>query len=99
MANLESIDVLVASATADRPESLYGHLLLHIRYAGRSEGFEPVYQFGAVTDTNVDPITYFSRGLFGGFLSVIELNSFRAVDRIFLQYEQRKGRAPAPPDT
>lgn len=87
--HIEAIDLLVASATADRPESLYGHLLLHIRYDDRSEGFEPVYQFGAVTDTNVDPLTYFSRGLLGGFLSVVEVNSFRAVDRMFLQYEQR----------
>lgn len=87
--NLEAVDVLVAAATADRPESLYGHLLLHVRYHDRSEGFEPVYQFGAVTDTNVDPLTYFSRGLLGGFLTVLDVNSFRGVDRIFLQYEQR----------
>jgi hypothetical protein len=87
--HVEAIDILVAAATADRPESLYGHLLVHIRYDDRSEGFEPVYQFGAVTDTNVAPLTYFSRGLLGGFLSVIQLNSFRSVDRLFLQYEQR----------
>ncbi len=87
--DIESIDILVAAATADRPESLYGHLLLHVRYRSRSEGFEPVYQFGAVTDTNVDPLTYFSRGLLGGFLSVMEVDSFRGVDRAILQYEQR----------
>lgn len=89
MSEVEAVDLLVAAATAARPESLYGHLLLHIRYRDRAEGFEPVYQFGAVTDTNVRPLTYFSRGLLGGFLSVIELNTYRAVDRMFLQYEQR----------
>lgn len=89
MNQIDGVDLLVAAATADRPESLYGHLLLHIRYKDRAEGFEPVYQFGAVTDTNVPPLTYFSRGLLGGFLSVIELNTFRSVDRLFMQYEQR----------
>lgn len=89
---IEGIDLLNAAATAASPESLYGHLLLHVRYADRADGFEPVFQFGAVTDTNVRPMTYFSRGLLGGFLSVMEVNSFRSVDRIFLQYEQRSLR-------
>ena len=86
---LESIDLLIAAASADRPESLYGHLLMHVRYADLAEGFEPVYQFGAVTGTHVAPLTYLSRGLLGGFLSVIEVNTFRGADRLFLQYEQR----------
>lgn len=91
--HLDSFDILLAAATSDRPESLYGHLLMQVRYrsgeAIRSQGFEPVYQYGAITDTDVDKVDYFVKGLFGGFMSVIQPNSFRGVDRLFLQYEQR----------
>lgn len=90
--DVEGIDILIAAATADRPESLYGHLLLHVRYRGASDGFEPVYQFGAVTDTDVGFIEYFSRGLLGGFWSAIEISDFRAVDRRIMQSEQRNLR-------
>lgn len=90
---LDGFDILLAAPTSNKPESLYGHLLLHVRYKSdgrvRGEGFEPVYQFGAVTDTNVSPVTYFTRGLLGGFPSILEFNTFRGVDRIFLQYQQR----------
>jgi hypothetical protein len=91
--HLDGFDILLAAATSDRPESLYGHLLMQVRYrsgeAVRSQGFEPVYQYGAITATNVDKIDYFVKGLFGGFMSVVQPNSFRGVDRLFLQYEQR----------
>ncbi len=90
---VEGVDILLAAATADRPESLYGHLLLSVRYREgqlvRSRGFDPVYQYGAVTDTNVNKVEYFAKGLFGGFLSVIQPNTFRGTDRLFMQYEQR----------
>lgn len=91
--HVEGVDILLAAATSDRPESLYGHLLLQVRYksgeAVRSRGFEPVYQYGAVTDTDVSKFDYFTKGLFGGFYSVIQPNTFRGIDRLFLQYEQR----------
>lgn len=87
--DVDGIDVLIAAATADRPESLYGHLLLHVQYRGASVGFEPVYQFGAVTDSDVGMIDYFTRGLLGGFVSAIEIADFRSVDRRILQDEQR----------
>ncbi|MFU8802897.1 MAG: DUF4105 domain-containing protein [Bradymonadaceae bacterium] len=91
-ANLDGIDILLAAATS-RPQSLYGHLLLHVRYRSdgkvASEGFEPVYQFGAVTDSDINPIDFFARGLMGGFSSVLEHNTFRGIDRLFLQFEQR----------
>lgn len=90
---IDEFDILLAAATSNQPESLYGHLLLHVRYKsdGRvhSTGFEPVYQFGAVTDTDVSSIVYFTRGLLGGFPSILEFNTFRGIDRIFLQYQQR----------
>lgn len=93
MNSAEGIDLLLAAATSDRPESLYGHLLLAVRYKSatsvRSQGFEPVYQYGAVTDSDVDKIDYFTKGLFGGFYAVIQPNTFRGIDRLFLQYEQR----------
>lgn len=89
----QGVDLLLAAATSDRPESLYGHLLLAVRYESstsvRSQGFEPVYQYGAVTDSNVNKLDYFSKGLFGGFYAVIQPNTFRGIDRLFLQYEQR----------
>lgn len=91
--DVEGIDILLAAATSDRPESLYGHLLLTVRYREgqtvRSRGFDPVYQYGAITDTDVNKIEYFAKGLFGGFLSVIQPNTFRGTDRLFMQYEQR----------
>lgn len=90
--NLAGVDLLLAAATS-RPQSLYGHLLMHVRYRSdgtvASEGFEPVYQFGAVTDSDVHPVDYFGRGLIGGFSSVIEYNTFRGIDRLILQFEQR----------
>ena len=93
MSNVEGIDLVLAAATSDRPESLYGHLLLAVRYKSgesvRSQGFQPVYQYGAITATNVNKLEYFTKGLFGGFKSVIQPNTFRGVDRLFLQYEQR----------
>lgn len=93
--DLDGFDVLLAAATS-RPQSLYGHLLLHVKYRGgglvRGMGFEPVYQFGALTDSNVDPIDYLIKGVVGGFPTVLELNSFRGVDRLFLQYEKRNLR-------
>lgn len=93
---LEGFDVLLAAPTARKPESLYGHLLLHVRYRSdgrvRGQGFEPVYQFGAVTATDVSRVEYFTRGLLGGFPSILELNTFRGVDRVFLQFEQRNLR-------
>lgn len=91
--DLDGFDLLLAAATADQPESLFGHLLLHVRYDGdgevRGAGFEPVYQFGAITDQNIDPVEYLTRGLLGGFPSILELNTFRGIDRLFLQYQQR----------
>ncbi|TXD34422.1 DUF4105 domain-containing protein [Lujinxingia vulgaris] len=93
--DLDGFDVLLAAATS-RPQSLYGHLLLHVKYRGgglvRGVGFEPVYQFGALTDSDVDPIDYLIKGVVGGFPTVLELNTFRGVDRLFLQYEQRNLR-------
>lgn len=90
---LQGFDILLAAATADQPESLFGHLLFHVRYGDdervHGRGFEPVYQFGAVTDEDVDPIEYFTRGFLGGFPSVLELNTFRGIDRLFLQHQQR----------
>ncbi len=89
VSQLESIDVLAAAATSDRPESLYGHLLLHLVYKGKSRGFEPVYQFGAVTDSNVGLINYFVKGLLGGFVSVLDVGSYRSTDKRVLRSEQR----------
>ncbi len=86
---LAGVDLLLAAPTARRPESLYGHLLLHVRYEGSGPGFEPVYQFGAVTDTDISPMTFFGRGLTGGFPTILELATFRAIDRHFLQHQQR----------
>ena len=91
--DVAGVDILLAAATSDRPESLYGHLLLTVRYREgqmvRSVGFDPVYQYGAITDTDVGMLEYFGKGLFGGFVSLIQPNTFRGTDRLFMQYEQR----------
>ncbi len=91
--NVTGVDVLFASEQTSRPESLFGHLLLHIRHDSpqrfRSEGFDYVYQFGALTDPEVDPITYLLRGMTGNFLAIFDLSTFRGVDHNYLQLEQR----------
>ncbi len=93
--DLEGFELLLAAATSDQPESLFGHLLLHVRYNEDDEdgvgarGFEPVYQFGAITDTDVDIVEYYTRGFLGGFPSILELNTFRGIDQLFLGYQQR----------
>lgn len=87
------IDILFASEQTSRPESLFGHLLLHIRHDDerrfRSEGFEYVYQFGAVTDPNINPINYLIQGMTGNFLAIFDLSTFRGIDYNYLQLEQR----------
>ncbi len=90
--NIEGIDILFAAERMDRPESLFGHLLLHIQHDStdffRGEGFEYVYQFGAVA-SDVDPITYLVEGFTGGFLTIFDLSTFRGIDHTYLQLEQR----------
>lgn len=91
--NIDGVDILFAAERTDRPESLFGHLLLHIRHDSedlfRGEGFEYVYQFGAVTDTDIDTITYIVEGFTGGFLTIFDLSTFRGIDHTYLQLEQR----------
>ncbi|MGM0559008.1 MAG: DUF4105 domain-containing protein, partial [Myxococcota bacterium] len=90
---LESVELLLATATSDRPESLYGHLLLHLRYAPKdyvdAHGFDPVYQFGAVTDTEIESLTYVIKGIFGGFPSVMTSHTFREIERMIMLREGR----------
>lgn len=86
---LEGIDVLLAAATADRPQSLWGHLLIHIRHHDRVEGFQPVYQFGAVVSSDIDPVEYVTRGLMGGYHAVLDPYDYREIDRAVLRTEQR----------
>lgn len=90
--NIKGIDILFAAERMDRPESLFGHLLLHIRHDSTEffggEGFEYVYQFGAVA-SDVDPITYLVEGFTGGFLTIFDLSTFRGMDHSYLQLEQR----------
>ncbi|RAL20168.1 hypothetical protein DL240_18290 [Lujinxingia litoralis] len=91
--NLDSIDVLFAAERTDRPQSLFGHLLIHVRHRSaelfRSTGFEYVYQFGAVTDSDIHPLRFVVEGMAGGFLAVFDLSTFRGIDRTYLQLEQR----------
>lgn len=87
--DLKNIEILAASATPDRPESIYGHLFMRLEYKGKSNGFEPVFQFGAVTSTDVSALDYFFKGLFGGFTSVLDISSYGATQRRILQREQR----------
>ncbi|TXD38109.1 DUF4105 domain-containing protein [Lujinxingia vulgaris] len=91
--NLMGVDVLFAAERTDRPESLFGHLLIHVRHRSaelfRSQGFEYVYQFGAVTDSDIHPLRFVLEGMAGGFLAVFDLSTFRGIDRTYLQLEQR----------
>lgn len=91
--NLVGVDVLFAAERTDRPESLFGHLLIHVRHRSaklfRSQGFEYVYQFGAVTDSDIHPLRFVLEGMAGGFLAVFDLSTFRGIDRTYLQLEQR----------
>jgi hypothetical protein len=90
---LDRVELLLATATSDRPESLYGHLLLHLRYSPGdrvdAHGFDPVFQFGAVTDTEVESLTYVIKGIFGGFPSVMTSHTFREIARMIMLREGR----------
>ena len=93
LGHIEGIDVLFASERTDRPESLFGHLLLHVRHKNtdlfRSEGFQYVYQFGAVPEADINPVEYLVQGLNGSFRTVFDLSMFRTIDHNYLQLEQR----------
>lgn len=90
---VEGFELLLASAATNQPESLFGHLLLHVRYKDDptpdSDGVEPVYRFGPITSTDVDPVEYWTRGFLGGFPSILETNSLRGIEHHFLHYQQR----------
>jgi len=94
--HVRGLQFVYASASSENPESLFGHLLIRIAYGPGAdifrEGFEPTYQFGAVTGSQVSPVGYFFQGLFGGFPSVLEFNTSRASDRIYLRYDRRNLR-------
>lgn len=91
--HLRGLNLIYASPSANHPESLFGHLFIHIEYGPGAdvfrEGLQPVFQFGAVTGREVTSAGYFLKGLFGGFPSVLEFNTLRATQRIYLRYERR----------
>ncbi len=94
--HFEGLELLYAAASSDQPESLFGHLLVHARYTNEASvfraGAQPVFQFGAITDTGVGPLGYVFGGMFGGFSSVLEFNTLRAIRRLYLRYEERELR-------
>lgn len=94
--HVRGLQFVYASASSENPESLFGHLLIRISYGPGADifrqGFEPTYQFGAVTGSRISTVGYFFQGLFGGFPSVLEFNTSRASERIYLRYERRNLR-------
>src|SRR5690554_1969780 len=91
--NITGIELVFVGARADAIESIYGHIIIRATYGSGAPYFrageQPVFQFGAVTPSTVSSAEYIFKGLFGGFSSVLEYNSWRVADRLFARYEGR----------
>lgn len=91
--NITGIELVFVGARADAVESIYGHIIIRATYGNGAPYFrageQPVFQFGAVTPSHVSSAEYIFKGLFGGFSSVLEYNSWRVADRLFARYEGR----------
>lgn len=94
--NIKGMDLVFIGARSDTAESIYGHIILNARYGSGAQYFragdQPIFQFGAVTASKVNTAEYIFSGLFGGFSSVLEYNTWRVADRLFARYEGRNLR-------
>ncbi len=90
---LQGVDLLLASAATRRGGSPFGQLLLHVRYGDEdgmaSHGVEPVYHFGVVSDDGLAVAQYITRGVLGGFESVLEMDTFEGIGHRYLSDEER----------
>lgn len=94
---LECFEVWYAPGADSRPESLFGHLLLQVRYEGR-DGDEDggVYRFELVDDEDVEVIQYYMRRVLGGFTSTLgdgaDVDDLGEVRRYELRLDDEQAR-------
>ncbi len=69
---LQGFEVWYAAGRSGRPESLFGHLLLQVRYGNASSEDDDIYHFDVVGDEEVGVIQFYLRRVLGGFSSVLE---------------------------
>ena len=62
---LESVELWFAAGRNSRPESLFGHLLLQLRYGDGDE----IYQVDVIDDDDAELVQYYMRRALGGFTS------------------------------
>lgn len=68
--SIKSISVVYASGFLGNPASYYGHILLKLNSRGSNGAtrlFDPSINYGAIIPPNEDPITYITKGIFGGY--------------------------------
>lgn len=90
---LDHLEVLLVASSGQRPESLFGHLLLRPVHREtelvRGPSFDQAIQLAAITDgVDAGPM-YLVRGIGGGYRITVMTLSFRDFEREALDDEQR----------
>ncbi len=90
---LSHLELLFSAPSGQRPQSLFGHLMLRPVHAagphGTGPGYEPVVEVAALTGTGVPPLGYLWRGLTGGFLNIFGSSTLATVIREHVEHDQR----------
>ncbi len=69
--SLTSVEILFATETIGRPEALFGHLLLQLRYDSPDTPRVQTYEFRVAADSDVDVISYTVEAVTGRFLATL----------------------------
>ncbi len=91
---LDHLEVLLVQSSGQRPESLFGHLLLRPVFRGDGHlgpSFRSVIQLGALTDPG-QGLKHLARGIFGGYRMLVLTLSEADLEREMLSSEQRTMR-------
>jgi hypothetical protein len=84
----ESVALVYAANSVDRPVSAFGHTFLVLRPAGERPGMENVVEFTAETDTD-NPVLYAFKGIAGAFPGHFRLGKFSDKLHFYLEQQER----------
>jgi hypothetical protein len=84
----ESVAVVYAANSVDRPVSAFGHTFLVLRRAGERPGSENVVEFTAETDTD-NPVLYAFKGIAGAFPGRFRMVKFSDKRHFYLEQQER----------
>lgn len=91
--NLSHIELLLSAPSGQRPQSLFGHLMIRpVHDAEADIGFDRVTEIAAVTGLGHDGLTYVLKGAFGGFENAFSQSSLGAVRMEHVDQDQRTVR-------